>query len=152
LEENDMPGLQSYRPWGLLGEFQREINQLFDNRNDASVVTADWVPAVDVREDEERFVIRADLPGVDPENIDVTMENGMLTIRGSREATKDVNEGGWHRVERVSGNFYRRFSLPDSADAEHIGAKTANGVLEVTIPKHARVKPRKIAVENQAAA
>lgn len=141
-----MPAMQTYRPWGLLGEFQREIGQLFDNRNDASVVTADWVPAVDVREDKDHFVIHADLPGVDPQNIDVTMENGMLTIRGKREEEKDISGNGWHRVERVSGNFYRRFSLPDSADADQISARTDNGVLEVTIPKHARVKPRKISV------
>lgn len=141
-----MPAMQVYRPWGLLGEFQREINQLFDNRDDASVVTNDWVPAVDVREDENRFVIRADLPGVDPKDIDITMENGMLTLRGKREAEKDVSGNGWHRVERVSGSFYRRFSLPDSADAEQISAKSDKGVLEVVIPKHARVKPRKIEV------
>ena len=143
-----MPAIQTYRPWGLLNEFQREIGQLFDQRDDASVVTNDWVPAVDVREDEERFVIRADLPGVDPANIDVTMENGMLTIRGHREANKEADSGGWHRVERVSGNFYRRFSLPDSADAEQISANSSHGVLEVVIPKHARVKPRKIEVAN----
>ena len=143
-----MPAMQIYRPWGLLGEFQKEIGQLFDNRNDASVVTNDWVPAVDVREDENRFVIRADLPGVDTKDIDVTMENGMLTIRGQREEEKDASGNGWHRVERVSGSFYRRFSLPDTADADQINATTHNGVLEVTIPKHARVKPRKISVNN----
>lgn len=142
-----MTAMQMYRPWGLLGEFQREINQLFDPRNDASVVTNDWVPAVDVREHKDRFVIRADLPGVDPKNIDVTMENGMLTIRGKREEEKETGGNGWHRVERASGSFYRRFSLPDSADAEKISAHTANGVLEVTIPKQERVKARKISVD-----
>lgn len=141
-----MAELQIYRPWGLLGEFQREISQLFDARNDASVVSTDWVPAVDVREEKDRFVIHADLPGVDPKDIDVTMENGILTIRGHREETRKEDESGWHRVERVSGSFYRRFSLPDTADAEHITAKTANGVLQLTIPKHERVKPRKISV------
>ncbi|MGH8226232.1 MAG: Hsp20/alpha crystallin family protein, partial [Gammaproteobacteria bacterium] len=89
-----MPAMQMYRPWGLLGEFQREIGQLFDNRDDASVVTNDWVPAVDVREDNDRFVIRADLPGVDPKNIDMTMENGMLTLRGKREEEKDASGKG----------------------------------------------------------
>ncbi|MGH8271500.1 MAG: Hsp20/alpha crystallin family protein [Gammaproteobacteria bacterium] len=142
--------MQMYRPLGLLGEFQREIGQLFDNRDDASVVTNDWVPAVDVREDNDRFVIRADLPGVDPKNIDMTMENGTLTLRGKREEEKDASGKGWHRIERVSGSFYRRFGLPDSADADRIDAKSENGVLEVTIPKHARVKPRKIEVAHQA--
>lgn len=105
---------------------------------------------MDVREDNERYLIRADLPGVKPEDIEITLENGMLTVRGRRESDTTTEENGWQRRERLSGTFYRRFSLPDSADAEQVSAKSDNGVLEVTIPKHARVKPRTIRVSQAA--
>jgi HSP20 family protein len=101
---------------------------------------------VDIREEEDRFVLHADIPGVKPEDIEVTMENGVLTISGSREETSRSESNGYRRVERVSGRFFRRFTLPDTANAEEIRAKSHNGVLEVIIPKHARVMPRRISV------
>ncbi|MGH8273312.1 MAG: Hsp20/alpha crystallin family protein [Gammaproteobacteria bacterium] len=142
--------LTHYRPWSLLGEFQRELDERLSHSNDASVVAGDWAPAVDVREEKEHYLIRADLPGVKPEDIEITLENGMLTVRGQRASETTTEESGWQRRERLSGNFYRRFSLPDSADAEQVSAKCDNGVLEVTIPKHARVKPRTIRVSQAA--
>ncbi|MGH8160980.1 MAG: Hsp20/alpha crystallin family protein [Gammaproteobacteria bacterium] len=138
--------LTNYRPWSLLGEFQRELEERLNPANDASVVAGEWAPAVDVREEKERYLIRADLPGVKPEDIDVTLENGTLTIRGRRDSETSTEENGWQRRERLSGSFYRRFSLPDSADAEQVSAKSNDGVLEIAIPKHARVKPRTISV------
>ncbi len=138
--------LTNYRPWSLQGEFQRELEERLNPANDASVVAGDWAPAVDVREEKERYLIRADLPGVKPEDIEVTLEEGMLTIRGQRESETTTEENGWQRRERLSGSFYRRFSLPDSADAEQVSANSHDGVLEITIPKHARVKPRTINV------
>ncbi len=139
-----------YQPWGLMRSLQEDIDRLFENRfaEDETVAsTASWAPPVDIREDEDRFVIHADVPGIDPENIDVTMENGVLTISGSREGTERTEKEGYRRVERVTGRFFRRFTLPDTANPEAISAKSRNGVLEVIIPKQAQVMPRKISVE-----
>jgi len=108
---------------------------------------ANWVPPVDIREEENRFLLHADIPGVKPEDIEVTMENGVLTISGTRASEKSEDENGYRRVERITGRFFRRFTLPDTADAEGINAKSHDGVLEVIIPKHERVMPRRISVE-----
>ena len=137
-------------PWTLLNQLGGELSRLYEGQLDtdaSSPATSDWVPAVDIREDRDRFVIEADLPGVSPDQIDVQMENGMLTIRGSRQSTTREAGEGYKRVERATGNFYRRFSLPDTADAERISARTVNGVLEVSIPKQEKVQPRRIQVE-----
>ena len=137
-----------YEPWTAMDQL---MNRLFDGRafprlGEAEVAAA-WVPTVDIKEEAERFVIHADVPGVDPKDIEVSMEDGVLTIRGERKGESREEQDGWKRVERVSGQFFRRFTLPDTADAEGISATGANGVLEVIIPKQARVKPRKIEVK-----
>ena len=146
--------IRSYEPWNLLDRFQEQLNQLgYANRDIANsdhdqshVVTSHWRPAVDIKEEADRFVIMADLPGVDPGDIEITMENGVLSIKGERKSEIRDEKEGYKRVERVSGTFYRRFSLPDSADAERIKAKGRDGVLEVSLPKHEKVQPRRIAV------
>jgi HSP20 family protein len=129
---------------------RREMDRAFDSRADegSSVATSDWVPAVDIKEEKDSFVIVADIPGVDPKDIEVHMENGMLTIKGEKESEKKEEREGYKRVERSFGSFYRRFSLPDTADAEKITAKSNNGVLEVTIGKQEQVQPRKISVDS----
>ncbi len=149
--------LVRYEPWNLLDRLQKEFNlqNLLDpyareveGEDYSNVVTSRWRPAVDIKEEEDRFVIYADLPGVDPKNIEITMEQGVLTLKGERsEETKEEREG-YKRVERVSGSFYRRFSLPDIADAERIEAKGKNGVLEITLPKQEKAQPRKITVKS----
>ena len=142
-----------YEPWPLFNQLQSEINRLFESRvgggaeDSSTVVTSHWMPAVDIREDVDRFVLFADIPGVDTKDIEITMENGVLTIRGERKLESEEERQGYKRMERARGTFYRRFSLPDSADPERVSARGKNGVLEVTIPKHERVQPRKIAVE-----
>ena len=142
--------LTRYEPWNLLDQMRREMDRAFDSRTDegSSVATSDWVPAVDIKEEKDSFVIVADIPGVDPKDIEVHMENGMLTIKGEKESEKKEEREGYKRVERSFGSFYRRFSLPDSADAEKITAKSNNGVLEVTIGKQEQVQPRKISVNS----
>jgi HSP20 family protein len=105
------------------------------------------VPAVDIHEEPERYVISADVPGVDPNAIEVSMENGVLTISGARRSERsEERASGARRVERLYGNFYRRFALPDTADADNVEARSVNGVLEVTIPKKAQPQPKKITV------
>ena len=118
----------------------------YSTDDDANALGA-WIPAMDIREEDKQWVLHADLPGVDPESIDVTLEQGVLTIRGRRTLTKRDEEHGFRRVERVSGEFFRRFSLPDTADSDSVKARHANGVLEVTIPKQPQVMPRRISVE-----
>ena len=141
-----------YEPWRMLNDLQRELNKVFDARlggeeNNSEVVTSDWVPAVDVKEEKDRFVLLADVPGVDPKEIEVHMEQGVLTMQGKRNQASEQERETYKRVERPRGTFYRRFSLPDSADAENISAKSFNGVLEISIPKKEAQKPRKITVE-----
>jgi HSP20 family protein len=133
----------------MLDQLRKEMERAFERTGNesGSVVTSDWTPAVDIRESDNAFVIVADIPGVDPKDIDVHMENGMLTIKGERETEKKEEKEGYKRVERQYGSFYRRFSLPDTADAEKIAAKCKNGVVEITIPKKEAVQPRKISVE-----
>ena len=135
-----------YRPLGLLGRLLQEdsLDALLDREPDA---ITDWLPAIDIREEADRYLLKADLSGVDPENIEVTMEDGVLTIQGHREAEARENKDGYSRVERVSGKFLRRFTLPDSANGNEVEAKTSNGVLEISVAKQARIKPRKIEVK-----
>ena len=142
-----------FEPWSLLDAMQRDFDHLGRPRlgnigrgGNGEVVT-DWVPAVDVVEEKERFVLRADVPGVKPDDIDVSMENGILSVSGRREEETTESSDGIHRVERISGRFYRRFSLPDTAHAEEVSAKTKDGILEVVIPKRPEVKARKITVK-----
>src|SRR3546814_19363927 len=97
----------------------------------------------------ERYLVHADIPGVDPKDIEITLEGGMLTIRGSRtEEAKDEREG-YRRVERFSGEFFRRFALPDVADVANVSAHTDKGVLEISIPKAAASKARRIKVNRK---
>jgi len=143
-----------YEPWNLYKQLQSEIGRVLESSLQASgdednsrVVTSHWTPAVDIKEEKESFVLIADLPGVDPTDIDITMEKGVLTIKGERPDESEEARAGYKRVERARGAFYRRFSLPDTADAERISAKGNNGVLEIVIPKQEKLQPRKITVE-----
>ena len=142
--------LVTYEPMNVLNQLRREMDRLFETEppSGGMVTAADWVPAVDIKETDKAFIITADVPGVDPKDIEVNMENGVLTIRGERKEEKEEEKEGYKRIERVRGTFYRRFTLPDTADAEKISAKSKNGVLEITIPKQEKVQPRKITVES----
>ncbi len=116
------------------------MGTLFDPRinvddENATIATSDWVPAVDVKEEDTQFLVIADIPGVEPEDIEVHMENGMLSIKGERHEDKEVEKEGYKRIERIRGTFHRRFSLPETADADGITARSHNGTLEITIPK-----------------
>ena len=140
--------LVRYEPWGLLNQLSKELDRGFRGAESSDVATSDWTPAVDIKENADGFVIIADIPGVDPKDIEVHMENGILTIKGERESEKKEEKEGYKRVERSYGSFYRRFSMPETADATKINARSKNGVLEVTIPKQEKVQPRKIDVQH----
>jgi HSP20 family protein len=139
-------------PWRLVNRLHRDLDRLWGSTGpvaeDDSSPVARWVPAMDIREEDQQFVLHADLPGVDAANIDVTLENGLLTIRGRRMLAERDEQHGYRRVERVSGEFFRRFSLPDTADSQSVKARHSNGVLEVIIPKQPQVMPRRISVES----
>ncbi|OGT57051.1 MAG: heat-shock protein Hsp20 [Gammaproteobacteria bacterium RIFCSPHIGHO2_12_FULL_63_22] len=132
---------------------QEEIKQVFDRffgdtETDASsVVTSQWVPRVDIKEEPERFLILADLPGVDPNAIEVHMDKGILSIKGERRTEARTENERYSRVERAHGVFYRRFALPESANPEGISATGRNGVLEIAIPKRPETTPRRITVQ-----
>jgi HSP20 family protein len=140
-----------YEPWTLMNRLHREIDQIFGDSfatpSASGETSVAWVPSVDVHEEPERFVVHADLPGVDAKDIHVTTENGVLTLRGERRFEKRASEKGFERLERVSGSFLRRFTLPDNALAEQIQAKHVNGVLEITIPKRMAAEPKRVNVE-----
>lgn len=148
-----MTSLRSYEPWNVLHRMHDDLTRLLardvetSDGDGANVVTGRWTPAVDVREEADRFVISADVPGVDPKAVEVTMDDGVLTIKGEREVGSRTSEEGYRRVERVHGAFHRRFSLPDHVDAEKISAHAKNGVLEITVPKAEKVKPRRIEIQ-----
>lgn len=133
-----------YQPWGMMEQMRRDMDRMMGEENAATA--SDWVPAVDIKEDKACFTITADIPGIAPKDIDIHAENGMLTIQGERENEKKEEKQGYKRIERSYGSFFRRFTLPDSADTDKISAKGENGVLTLTIPKRAEIQPRKIAV------
>ena len=144
--------LMRYEPFNLLNQLQREVNRLLDTGRlgdeEAGSILADWAPAVDIKEETNQFVIHADLPGVDIKDIDITLENGVLTLKGQRATEKKEETEQYRRVERVRGTFLRRFSLPDVADADKVSAKCKDGVLEVVVPKRESAQPRRIAIES----
>ena len=143
--------LTRYEPWGLLNQLSRELSSPLYPATGEEKETAsasDWAPDVDIKEDDNQFVITADVPGVDPKDIDVHMENGMLSISGERSSETKEERDGYKRIERARGTFLRRFTLPDTADADKISAKSNHGVLEITIPKHEKSQARKISISH----
>jgi HSP20 family protein len=138
-----------YTPWGF-GDLQREINHLFNNWDDpeSSSATAGWAPSVDILEFDTRFQLYVDLPGVDPDTVDITLDNSVLTISGERSspAAPEDEQMVNRRAERGQGRFHRRFILPDTVDADNVKATGRHGVLEISIPKQAKAQPRRIKV------
>jgi len=142
--------LVSYEPWFGVRQLQDDINRLFSgmSTNDSSSVTADWIPNVDINEFEDQFQLFVDVPGVDPKEVQITLETGVLTIAGERfaQAPKEDENVINRRSERGSGRFYRRFILPESIDGNKVKATDRHGVLEITIPKQAKALPKRIKV------
>lgn len=139
--------------WPAQARAQDEFKQLFErffnvgeNTDASAVVTSQWVPRVDIKEEADRFLILADLPGIDPEEVEVLMDKGILSIKGERKSEAAEQSERFSRIERRYGSFHRRFALPDTADAEGITAHGRNGVLEIAIPKRAEASPRRIQV------
>ena len=134
----------------LQNQFNRIFNDSFRNQAEESALT-NWAPAVDIYETPNELVVKADLPDVNEKDIDVRVENNLLTIRGERKFEKSVSEENYLRVERTYGAFSRSFSLPNTVNAEAIGAEYKNGVLTVNLPKREESKPRQVKVTVNAA-
>ena len=142
--------LVRYEPLFSVRQLQDDINRLFSgwSTNDSSGVTADWVPSVDINEFDDKFQLFVDVPGVDPKDVEITLEAGVLTITGERfaQAEKADESVVSRRAERGTGRFYRRFILPETVDADKVKATDRHGVLEIMIPKQAKAQPRRIKV------
>jgi HSP20 family protein len=136
----------------------RQIGQIFGGNVDAPAANGDaaeakddagttWIPSVDVFEQTDSFVVRADLPGIEPKDIQITAEKGVLTVTGERKLERPDDQKSISRLERVEGRFLRRFTLPENVKTDDIRARHLNGVLEVTIPKVAAPEPKRVSVE-----
>lgn len=143
--------IQRSAVWPRADRFPREFSQAFgrlfdvEDGDQSDVVTSQWAPRVDIREEDQRFVIVADIPGVDPKDIDINMDKGVLSVKGERKA-ESADVGKVTRSERAHGLFHRRFALPDSANPDGITATGKHGVLEIVIPKRPETTPRKIEI------
>ncbi|HEV2269623.1 MAG TPA: Hsp20/alpha crystallin family protein [Steroidobacteraceae bacterium] len=135
-----------YEPWSLVNRLHRHFDETFSAADAGDSDGTWWIPNVDVHEEPERFAVLVDVPGVEPKDIEITAEKGVLTVRGERHVRPQEESSAYRRLERRSGKFLRRFTLPDSANLEAISAKHTHGVLEVTIPKQAKLQPRRIEV------
>ena len=131
-----------FEPWSYIDLLNRDLG-----RAAAEDSARAWSPAVDILEEKDSFLLRADLPGVNPTDIDISMDGGVLTVSGVRLAEERGEDTAVQRVQRSTGKFSRRFTLPETVDADGITAKHSNGILEVIIPKQPEMKARKVTVE-----
>jgi HSP20 family protein len=134
-------------------EARNEFNELFHRffgegaaKNGENGFAA-WSPRVDVSENEKAFVVKADLPGVDPKDVDITMREGVLTVKGEKKTEKEEKKENYHKVERFAGSFYRQIPMPVGVDENNVTATTAKGVVTITIPKKPEAQPKKIALK-----
>lgn len=148
--------IMRYEPASVVSQLQNDINRIFGNvfDSESSSATAQWMPAVDVREYIDRFELLVDLPGVNPNAVEITLENSVLTIAGERREEKmtpgnGTGEPQLQRTERPVGLFHRRFILPDTVDAERVTAAGKDGVLQISIAKHAKAQPKRITVNTR---
>ena len=134
--------------WDLFRDL-RSVEDEFDRIAGRAFSRDTWVPALDVRESEDRFEVTVDLPGLEPDDVNVTFEDGMLSISGKREFSAEDRGDTWHRIERSFGTFARSMRLPQTADTERIEATFDKGVLAVSVPKTEQAKPRTIEVRSR---
>jgi HSP20 family protein len=135
-----------YEPWSLVNRLHRHLDEAIAAADTGEADAAWWIPQVDIYEEPERFAVLVDVPGVEPKDIEITAEKGVLTVRGERHAPAQGEASAYRRLERRNGRFLRRFTLPESANLDSITARHTHGVLEVTIPKQAKLQPRRIEV------
>ena len=143
------PSRESSNLWSV----QREINRLFDHffeggtQDDGSLGLSMWTPAVDIAEHDNEYLVNVELPGVNKEDVKITLESNILTIRGDKKQEKDEKSGNYHRVERSYGSFQRSFTLPVMVKSDKIDASYKDGILTVVLPKAEEAKPKQIEVK-----
>jgi HSP20 family protein len=151
-----MTSIIRWDPFKEVATLQERMNRMFDDvwgrgrRADEEFISGGWVPPVDVRETKDSLEIAAELPGVDPKNVEVSVENGVLTLKGNRIFEKATEGETYHRVERAYGVFERSFTLPTNVDAERIQAAYRHGILHLSVPKREEAKPKAISIKVEA--
>lgn len=136
-----------FDPFRDITSFRNDLNRLFAGALGGAVTgTQTWTPAVDVFETKDAVVLKAELPGLSVEEVDVEVDDNVLTISGERVLKDSVEEGNYYRLERSYGSFTRSLTLPQGIKADEVSATFVDGVLEVTVPKADEVKPRKVAI------
>jgi len=137
-------------PFREFASLQSRVNSLFQDYNrgsqDELTFTSSFVPAVDVYEDEHKVALKLEIPGVTQQDVDIQLENNILTVRGERKFEKEEKEENFHRIERRYGSFARSFTLPNTLDPESVQANYENGVLKIELAKRAEAKPKQIQV------
>ncbi len=147
-----MTMITRWDPFHELNTITDRMNRLFQDsfgqtgRGEEGLVTANFVPAVDIYEDEHSVTVKMEVPGIEQKDIDVRLENNTLTVRGERKFEKDEKEENFHRIERRYGSFYRAFTLPNTLDPDKVQADYDNGVLKIKLAKKAEAKPKQIKV------
>ncbi|MCX7984007.1 MAG: Hsp20/alpha crystallin family protein [Bacteroidetes bacterium] len=131
---------------------QREINRMFDSffrgwRDEEETSLAQWSPAVDIAEKDDAYIVKVELPGVEKDDVKVTLESNVLTIRGEKKFEKETKKENYHRIERCYGSFNRSFTLPSTVKSDKIDATYKDGVLTITLPKAEEAKPKQIEVK-----
>ena len=147
-----MPVTARWSPQQNLDSIHSQLSRFlepFTRMADEDLVSGSWVPPVDVAETQEKIIVRAELPGMSQEDIQIEFENGLLTLKGERKLEKETPGVTYHRVERAYGNFIRSFTLPRTVDAERIAATYREGVLEIEVPKKEEAKPKQIRIAVQ---
>jgi HSP20 family protein len=144
-------GIVRYDPFRDLRTLQEEVNRLFSTNlgrsfGDEGIGRGAWAPSVDIYENKDQIVLEAELPGMNQEDFDLSIENSVITLRGERKFEKTDDSDNYHRVERSYGSFTRSFTLPQTVSAEDAQAEYSNGVLRVTLPKREEAKSRRIEV------
>lgn len=146
-----------YDPFRDLRNLQEEVNRLFTGNagrsfDDEGIARGAWSPSVDIYENKDQIVLEAELPGMNREDFDLTVENNVITLRGERRFEKKQDTDNYHRVERAYGSFTRSFTLPNTVTGEGASADYRNGVLRVTLPKREETKARRIEIKSEGAA
>jgi HSP20 family protein len=147
--EKIIMAITRWDPFREVVALQNRMNSLFGNMNnetESALTTANFVPAVDVYEDEKKVVLKLEVPGIEEKDLDVSVENNTLTVKGERKFEKEEKEENFHRIERRYGSFYRAFTLPSTVDTEHIAAKYEAGVLKLELTKKPEAQPKQIKV------
>ena len=135
-------------PFREVQTLQNRMNALFRdfNESDSALTTASFVPPVDIYEDDKKVLLKLEVPGMDEKDLDVSVENNTLTVRGERKFEKEEKEENFHRIERRYGSFFRAFTLPSTVDTEHVKADYHNGILKLELSKKPEAQPKQIKV------